>query len=405
MAEAVDLRFQAASGWASAELGIDGDLGTDTSESMSAGAFSPIFEASAVALGAQFGGQRVVGIEVVAQLSRSLAGPVVERMELLHAQGGADRGDGREWGATSTTIEQVFGAPDDMWSLPSMTLEQLLAGLVLRIEAFNGGSKLRTARIHDLVLRVYVTPAVAVKIVAWPPVGVRAHLWTVDDPVSRSASWPSGARRVSQALRRRRIVQLEVSARARGDVGAGYMEALRRILQGGVHLVRLVGYPINAGGPPLPDPERGSVPLLWRDDQVPLSWLDSGSELAWVDGTILDGVAGSIGNVPVLTVTGLPPSAQVARPGEFARVGGQAAMITAAAWSDESGVAVLRLTEPLPSGTVSIGESESAIFEVVEMGSTPRPVRGDWSYTWRFRQVYEDEIAGAPVEVDPWRSS
>jgi hypothetical protein len=240
------------------------------------------------------------------------------------------------------------------------------------------------------------------KIYAWPPVGVASALWTIEDPVSRSISWPTGARRTSSALRRRRLASMQVAARSGNGAAAGMMEALKRYLRGGVHLVRLTSYPVNYGGAPMDDPDRGSVPLIWRADLVPLDWLAEGDELLWASGTLLSGVPGLVDHVPTMTVTGLPPNRKVARAGEFARVGAAAAMIAIDAVSNGDGIAVLRLTDPLPEGVVSIGESETAIFEATEMGSTARPARGDWFLGWRFREVFPDEVAGEMVEVDPW---
>jgi hypothetical protein len=195
---------------------------------------------------------------------------------------------------------------------------------------------------------------------------------------------------------------MQVSARSGNGAAAGMMEALKRYLRGGVHLVRLTSYPVNYGGAPIVDPDRGSVPLIWRADLVPLDWLAEGEDLAWASGTLLSGVPGMVDHVPTITVTGLPANRHVARAGEFARVGADAAMIAIDAWSDSDGVAVLRLTDPLPEGVVSIGESETAIFEATEMGSTARPTRGDWILSWRFREVFADEVSGEMLEVNPW---
>ena len=58
--------------------------------------------------------------------------------------------------------------------------------------------------------------------------------------------------------------------------------------------------------------------------------------------------------------------------------------------------------QPLPfSGRVNIGTVVSAVFEVTEMPSPRQPVRGNWFYTWKFREVFEDEVGGF-VELDPW---
>lgn len=214
---------------------------------------------------------------------------------------------------------------------------------------------------------------------AWPPVGVTGHEWTEEAPVNTSRSLLTGARFVSAAQRKRRLVTMNVSSLARGRSGAGYVEVLKRLLAGGENLVRLHSYPIN-------------------------SWGDA----VLYTGT-LGATAGTSGGFEILTVTGLPPETLVARPGTFLtyysppeELVGETVMVMTEAMSDESGIAVIRLMSGLAgSGRVEIGTRDTGVFEAVDMPRAVQPVAGDWSYQCSFREVFADEV-GALTEVDPW---
>lgn len=244
-------------------------------------------------------------------------------------------------------------------------------------------------------------------IYAFPPVGVIGREWTEETRVSRSAYLFSGKRAVSSLAPRRRLASLAVSALARGRNGAGYSESLKRLLDGGMHLVRLTSWPINwyldavaAGGV--------TVPLSWTAGGVPLTWTSGGVPLVWFSGGVVQGVAGTdAAGFPILTLTGLVPGQIVVRPFEVVRVfptaGGAsvAARAVGLVIADGSGGAVLRLHDALVSGTVSFGDAESAVFEVTGWPRAVQGVRGDWTYSWDFREVLAGEIT-SPVEIDPW---
>lgn len=216
-----------------------------------------------------------------------------------------------------------------------------------------------------------------VNVIAWPPVGLLSHEWTEEAPVSQSRSILTGAEFVSAAQRKRRMCSLTVSSLGRNKAGARYMEAFKRVLSGGEHLVRLESLP-----------ECG----------------------AWSSGALeLDGTPGTSGGWPILTVTGLPANTLVAQTGIFVRwyspaeaLVGDPVMVLADATSDGTGEAVLRLlSEVTGTGRVEINVADDGVFRAETIPRAPRPVQGDWTWAWSFREVFEDETDGF-VEVDPW---
>ena len=249
------------------------------------------------------------------------------------------------------------------------------------------------------------------KVFAWPPVGVVGAEWTELAPVETSRSLVTGAEYLSAAQRVRRVASLEVSALACGEMGAGFMEMLKRHLAG-VHLVRLNSYPINWRVPAsLAAATRQSNQILWTAAAADLDWTAGGAPLGWFTGAILTGTTGTADGWPIVTVSGLPPLTVVARPGEFVTafadiddLTGTTVQVTAPAKSNASGVAAIRLFEALPAGTdvrVNVGGSDTAVFRPIGYPRAMQPVSGDWIYAWQFREVFEDEVDEF-VEVNPW---
>lgn len=248
-----------------------------------------------------------------------------------------------------------------------------------------------------------------VRVIAWPPVGVTAHEWTQEAPVVQSRSLLTGQAYQAAWARTRRVARLEVSSLAAGRMGAGYMEMLRQLLEGGIHRVRLTSWPVNwhvdvAGD----QSHRQAVPLDWTAGEAPLDWTSAGTSLHWYSGTVLTGEATTEGGWPALRVTGLPPGILVARPAEFvaleADTTGETTRTQAIrpAYSDAEGVAVVRLMVPLEgTGRVDLGVTESRIFEATSIPRAVQPVAGDWRWSWAFRECFADELDEIE-EVDPW---
>lgn len=248
----------------------------------------------------------------------------------------------------------------------------------------------------------------ATDVIAFPPVGAVGSMWTVAAPVQRSRSMITGRRHVSRWGRERRAAMVNVSALSKNRSGAGYSEMLIRYLDGGANLVRLNSAPVNwhldhellAG-------LRSSQRVLWTESGDPLAWQDSGDPLIWFEGRILPGVvAGS-----QITVSGLPAKTLICRPGDLVEVFGVATDASGAisqavteTVSDADGVAVIALFDALAAGSyprVSIGASESLVFEVEDMPRSPQPLGQNWTYQWNFREVFADEVGGF-TEVNPW---
>lgn len=250
-----------------------------------------------------------------------------------------------------------------------------------------------------------------INVYAWPPVGVVGSEWTEESPVQVSRSIVTGADYTSLALRKRRLATLEVSALAKGRSGAGYMEILKRFLEGR-HAVRLNSYPINWHLDAMNPGARASTPLFWSDGGVDLEWTDGGTELLWYDGTLLTGTTGTdASGFSIITVSGLPVNTLVARPGEFLTAFGDeddttgtTAQIVNEVTSNGSGVAAIRIFTALPAMTdvrVNIGTSDTGVFKPVQIPRAVQPVGGSWTYSWQFREVFSDEVGGF-TEVDPW---
>ncbi|KFI27784.1 hypothetical protein CN97_00715 [Haematobacter massiliensis] len=250
-----------------------------------------------------------------------------------------------------------------------------------------------------------------VNVYAWPPVGFRSFEWSVDQPVAKSRSLWSNRRYISTTQRRRRVATISVSAGT--TMGAGYMEALKRLLEGGTHLVRLDSFPLNPDEPEFPDGVLNSEPFEWLQGSGPdpLGWQALGGELRWFNGPPVSAVSVSpSGAIPAwVEVSGLPPSQIIAMPGQFVTIYygdpelSVTRMIMAPVISDASGVAIVKIEGERPANIrrVHIGTQESSAFEALSIPRAPRVVNSDWFYDWSFLEVFEDETAGF-VEVDPW---
>jgi len=246
---------------------------------------------------------------------------------------------------------------------------------------------------------------------AWPPVRAVGSEWTIVSLVQQSRSILSGRRYVSAAQRERRQATVVVSSLAGGATGAGYCEVLKQLLDGGVNLVRLRSHPVNWHRSVAGDQTwRQRVGIEWTSTELPLEWTEGGTELLWFKGADFAYTQVPGQPFPTVRVTGLSPDRLVARPGEFANFRTSAGadpvdthMILERAQTDSAGVAVVRLvTGPGYDGVVSLGTEDTGVFEALEIPRAVQPIRGDWTYTWRFSEVFEDEVADGFTEVDPW---
>jgi hypothetical protein len=244
-------------------------------------------------------------------------------------------------------------------------------------------------------------------IYAFPPVASVASMWTEIAPVRGSRSAVDGRRFVSSAGPRRRTAMVMVPALAKARDGAGYSESLKRFLDGGMNLIRLnspaVNWHLDRSGP------YASAPLGWQVGGAPVAWTVGGDPLYWFSGPVLTATVTTVGEFDAVSVSGLTPGSLACRAYDVLRTYAVSETTTSATaravrtvYADDAGVAVIPLHSALPAGVISIGDQESAVFEVDgDMPSSPQPLGQNWFYEWRFREVLPAEHAGAS-EVNPW---
>lgn len=249
-----------------------------------------------------------------------------------------------------------------------------------------------------------------VDVIAWPPVGTVGVDNTIDAPISRSVSLLDGRRYVGSAQRSRRVATLQVGGIGSDKAGAGYVEMFKRQLAGGINLTRVaLCAPVWYGALRGLTGKRGIQPLSWAAGHDTLNWTDGAGGMTFAVGQTVAGVAGTFGGAAILTCTDLPANTVIAYPSEVVRVTDatnvtHTARVLRVAKSDATGVAVLFLDGSLPSGDVLIGYRESVVYEVLDVNSIRalQPVRGNFTYTFNLREVFEEETTGF-FEVNPWR--
>jgi len=239
------------------------------------------------------------------------------------------------------------------------------------------------------------------KVFAWPPVGVVSRDWTIYAPVNESRSLITGRRYLSAHQPRRRVVDLTVDGGRR--YGAGYMEALKRYLDGGVNLVRLTSCKIPHGRLDVDTAHRQSLPVVWSSEGQPVDWRRPSEPVTWYLGVKLTGQRNFSGPVPQIRVDGLPSGTLVGLPGEFIQFAGKTYMIASPVRSNDTGRAWVRVTDPVldEEGEVSIGVKETAVFEAVSIPRGGRAGNEFTPYDWSFREVFADEVGGFE-EINPW---
>lgn len=245
---------------------------------------------------------------------------------------------------------------------------------------------------------------------AWPPVGATAHEWTVLDPIRASRSGLTGRRYVSAHARRRRAVSLTVNGLGRD--GAGYVEALKDYLRGGVGLVRLrsIRNPLFTR---LPARELlGAERLDWTTEAEAMGWTTGAEPMLWLTGAVIGAtLTTDAAGFPAALLTGLPASATVAAPGDYIEVfptlgaaAGEVRRLAKPVVTDATGAATARVTEAFSFATAAratLGATDTGVFEALEIPRAIQPAGQQFEYDWRFLEVFADEVGGFE-EFDPW---
>lgn len=248
---------------------------------------------------------------------------------------------------------------------------------------------------------------------AWPPVDAVGTMWSVSQPINRSRNFFTGFDLTSSAERKRKVAMIEVPGigSLAGTMNGGYCEVLKDLLAGGEHLVRLNSMPVNwYFDEDVSRRTDSPTALNWTSGGTTLNWTSGGVTLNWgTGGNVLPGTLGSSGGWPFVQISGLPPGALIARPGEYVTgyntngTDPTTAKVLRPAYANSAGFATIYLMTALDYAEhVSINSLESAVFQIDgDLPSATQPVDGNWSYTWPFREVFSDEVGGF-TEIDPW---
>ncbi|SDX81213.1 hypothetical protein [Roseicitreum antarcticum] len=245
----------------------------------------------------------------------------------------------------------------------------------------------------------------------FPPLFAVSSEWTEVAPVRRSRSAFSGQRFVSSAGPARRVAHVSISALSGARDGAGYSESLKRLLDGGINLVRLtspaVNWHLDAVAAKMPGGlvshpsgfRAGDLTAIWRDNVAVAGGL--------VVGPMLIGVPADHRGFPAIALEGLTPRALVCRAHDVVRsypldLASATARAVRTVYAEADGTARISLHSALPKGVISVTDQESAVFEVLEMPRAVQPTGQNWFYDWSFREVLADEIHPDTVEVYPW---
>lgn len=219
-------------------------------------------------------------------------------------------------------------------------------------------------------------------IVAWPSFRNQITAFTVSRPVRKGLSMFSQKRYASSAGPARRLAQVTVSSLAGERDGAGLVQALNAVIDGGVELVRMDAPPAN-----------------WWRDVPPAPYSLTGPAMA--------GTVTTLGGYDAIALTGQVPGALVCRAydviGSYTAgtlTGTARAVTTVRAALD--GTATIPLFSALSAGTIRIGAPESVVWSVDDIPQQPQPLQSDWSYTWSLTEVLTGEIPVGSTEVDPW---
>ena len=253
-----------------------------------------------------------------------------------------------------------------------------------------------------------------VNIYPWPPVPAIGKFWNLDQPISKSYSMTSGRRYASKVMTPRRRAKIIVYGRR--DYALGYMAALERLLEGGVHLVRLTSCRLTFGPVgEFPNGRGGSFEFGWRETSVAsteFKWQVPDPEFIWYDGIYAyAGVVAGSGGTTIALNGELPVNQIIAVPGEFITIhtalnpGGEKHMVTNVAVSGNSQPRVtLKLATPVSGpGRINLNTSEVGLFELnsdfPDLGRSGAEIP---DIELSFRQVFANEVSEGFTEVNPW---
>lgn len=212
-----------------------------------------------------------------------------------------------------------------------------------------------------------------VKVYAWPPVCASERSLRTSAPVSGEESILTGKYFCNTRGPKRRVVSLSVVSHGADRTAAGYMEALERLLDGGVSLVRL---------------------SLWSNAVR--------RRQQWLPGGVM-AVADVSGDLPAYQLTNVPERFELLRPDETFTVGGVVYRAVNRVIGSADRTATVKVADGVGAGgALTIGGAESGVFRVTGFPEPSQPISGAWYYDWTLREVFESEVSNGFEEINPW---
>ncbi|MEL7299377.1 MAG: hypothetical protein AAFM92_03245 [Pseudomonadota bacterium] len=236
---------------------------------------------------------------------------------------------------------------------------------------------------------------------AWPPVHTTAYEHTISRPVQRSEGL-SGSPRLSQSEATRTLITAVVTGIGPDRLGAGYVEMLKRLLDGKLALVRLNPlpqhwYPVTDGL----DGLRGTPGVEWTDGGAETTWEEPPAVVFWTFGNTIEATAGA-DTWPYVDCSGLPANRLIAAPSEPVRVGTITAYALRPSYSNAQGEARIYVSSALPSGPIIIGSNQSRVFEIDSFPRAVQPASENYSYNFTMTERFESDFTSAFTELNPW---
>jgi hypothetical protein len=243
----------------------------------------------------------------------------------------------------------------------------------------------------------------------FPPVGIVGAQQTVERPIARSQYAYGRGDAISANGPARIVVTLTVSALSRDRAGAGWLEQLWALTDGGAHFVRVPLPPVNWH---LDHQSQAAVgfdqPLTIIAPPDPLTVIAPPEVLTVYQGQarLADPSTSEIADFAgKITVTGLPPGFTL-RAGDVVRVWSDAETSAAAragrtATAGSDGVLVAYLDAALPAGVVSFGDTDSRVMRITNYQPGTQGVGQNWQAQISFREALPFETTGA-TERTPW---
>lgn len=235
-----------------------------------------------------------------------------------------------------------------------------------------------------------------------PPLSYQAQSQSLENARNMSRGI-SGSMRISQTRASRRKFQITFNGIGGYGGGAGYIEDLRRRLDGVLPLVRVRVFPdhwhidmheaIKA---------RGHGPVQWLYQGQPMFWQYTAQPMTWWWSglSVATGVDNG-GNY--LDVTGMAPHKVIAYPGELVEQNDITGRVVGVSRANASGAARIYVDTAFADGVVYISSLKWVTVSLDSLEPVTIPATGGISVGFMATEVFETDYFDPLEYENPWR--